>query len=135
MKWRHASGGIESNRIEIFIQHEISCYTCNQCFRLRMRFSVVALNCFLIIQTSICYPSQDSSIGSKLAWYLEGPGFKSRHGQEFFSEKKKLECLNLNTTMPSLAKNYKDIFLFWETFIVIFLIGFRGHNLRKNTVT
>ena len=23
-------------------------------------------------------------------------------------------------TMPSLAKNYKDIFLFWETFIVFF---------------
>ena len=27
---------------------------CNRCFRLRMRFSVVALNCFPIIQTSIC---------------------------------------------------------------------------------
>ena len=31
------------------------------------------------------YPSQDSSIGSILAWYRGGPGFKSRKEQEFFS--------------------------------------------------
>ena len=29
-------------------------YICNRCFRLHMRFSAVALNCFPIVQTSIC---------------------------------------------------------------------------------
>ena len=33
-------------------------------------------------------PSQDSSIGSILAWYRGGPRFKSWQGREFFSENK-----------------------------------------------
>ena len=32
-----------------------SVYICNQCFRLGLRFIVVALNCFPIIQTSISF--------------------------------------------------------------------------------
>ena len=33
------------------------------------------------------YPSQDSSVGSILAWYQGRPGFKSWQGREFFNEK------------------------------------------------
>ena len=36
----------------------------------------------------LCYPSQDSSVGSISAWYRGGPGFKSRQGREFFNENK-----------------------------------------------
>ena len=51
----------------------------------------------LLQQEKSCYfkpvlrttdPSQDSSVGSILAWYWGGPGFKSRQGKEFFNEKK-----------------------------------------------
>ena len=42
----------------------------------------------LIVAKSNDDPSQDSSIGSISAWYRVGPGFKSRQGREFFSEKK-----------------------------------------------
>ena len=31
-------------------------------------------------------PSQDSSVGSILAWYPGGPGFISQQGQKFFNE-------------------------------------------------
>ena len=34
------------------------------------------------------YLSRDNSVGSMLAWYQGGPGFKSRQGQEFFNEYK-----------------------------------------------
>ena len=34
------------------------------------------------------HPSQDSSVGSILAWHRGGPGFKSRQGREFFNENK-----------------------------------------------
>ena len=44
-------------------------------------------------------PSHDSSIGSISASYRGGSGFKSRQGQEFFSENKSLDCLNLNTNI------------------------------------
>ena len=34
------------------------------------------------------YPSQDSSVGSIMALYWGGSGFKSREGREFFNENK-----------------------------------------------
>ena len=40
--------------------------------------------CYLALD----YSSQDSSIGSILASYRGGPGFKSRQGQKIFSENK-----------------------------------------------
>ena len=33
-------------------------------------------------------PSQDSSVGSKLAWYQSGPGFKTWQRRDFFNENK-----------------------------------------------
>ena len=40
---------------------------------------------FKFFYWKLLYPSQDSSIASTSAWYLWGPGFKSRNGREFFS--------------------------------------------------
>ena len=37
---------------------------------------------------SINDPSQDSSVGSILAWNRGGPGFKSQQGREFLNENK-----------------------------------------------
>ena len=45
------------------------------------------------------YSSQDCSIGSISAWYRGRPRFKSRQGQEFFSENKLLDCSNLITNI------------------------------------
>ena len=51
----------------------------------------------LVLKT---YPSQNSSIGSILAWYWGGPGFKSQQGQEFFSENKLISDPTL-TSFPN----------------------------------